>query len=1673
MSKHIPITLFLFLLSIKSYTQSLTISATAKESTCSANGSVCLIVSNGTAPLRFELDSVGGTIRRIQNDSCFEALPKGNYRIKVTDAVGKVGQVFATVGGNYVLPTLVATTVGSCVRMKVTGGRTPFRFYATRDGGARTPLDSLPTDNPNKVFCCVANGIYTFEVEDSCQNFYPYRANISVTSPSFSGRCDTMGGTLNITMTSVSGGEKPYTFTCVGDTGGIRTNNTGNFKNLYGCGFTVTLKDSCGRTFSQRYDCPPEDLKIKIVCSNAQTGKVSLKATGGTPPYKFVETTSRQANTTGIFDTLPKKRRYNFTITDQCGRAKDVWIDTFRLYWREPIVFSGCPYDGKLTLKTAQQRCDDSSGCQWWNEYITSFLPIKYSCLTCTPNVLTDSFKTTISTISTATFTNMPPGKHFIKAENNCGETLDITADMDTTAVPLSASIDCNGGLITARSAVSGVRFILKNKLGNPLDTNFTGIFKIPSPDTFYVSGSVNGCRANQVIATFTPSVRCENTCDSVGMTVCPNILGYVFKLKNDKGDSLKSSLNPYFTNLDYAKRYTIVVKHPLLKDSLSCTIRTDSLPKLQIYDVACSFFRVRWDAPHGYRDQHNAPLTLTLKKQKTGEIVKKYTIRALPFTFDSLVADTYRLYVTHPFCGERDTPIVILPAPPQSLCFTPTNRTVNRLCVPAWNVSIAGSAKDYRLKGGPENVNVTTTINAPYFQNLLPGTYTIETECTFQTFTLPNISHKVKALAGPSCPQAGKIIASGARSASDWTALGTANGISLCTGGSDYYRLFDSLGRYMAASSSGVFDNSLNPGDKYYVTLYSSNCDVTVDSIRLPPYIRSVVTAQFGVLCQGVTTSDIVLTIAGGRPKYTYEILNPRVRNPIVTDSTRAVFSALPAGTYSVRAFDECRISADFSGSIAPLSITTDFKRKCNGDILLIASKLLGASYKWTNARGDSIGNVPELLLKNRSLDTQTYYVKVTVGKCDFTQKLSVFKINQTVSPYAGLDFDARLNTTVLKASPIPNTASGTWIALQNNPSTTLFNDPSLPNSTITVGNIEGKYTYVWQVDGNTGSCIAEDTVVVNFINCATITQLNVAIDSVNSKSCANTGTATVRVGNIRKPPLSIKWSTGDSVATISQLRVGRYTVVVKDGSVCTDSVMKSVSIKAPNPLLASVAPTPIFCYGKPDGKALAIAKGGVGNYTFKWSNGQTDSLATRLKAGIYRVTVTDKQTCDTVLTVSITEPPLISSSRKDTICQSDSLKIGRFTHKKTGNFSDTLQALSGCDSVVFVNLLVRPIFSKALDTTICFGDSFRLASNFYHKTGVYTHTFLSQYGCDSLVTVRLTVPTELKTTPSVKPTCEGLGNGEIFITTTGGTPPYHYRWQHSADTFAFTKNLKQGIYLFTLKDRLGCVKSDSVIMSEYPRPIFQIIPKLPCTNKNETQIGSFQLKGQSSDSLKWGFTRFAFQEATTLNGVPKGEYTLWIRDKNQCDYPEKVALTSSLPLEVILPPDTLINLGDSFRIFSTVRNGDTVRYTWQPPTFLSCDTCPNPITKPKNDILYRLTVQTKDGCQNYATMKIQVEKNHKIYIPNVFSPNEDVANDYFMPFTRNAKRIQLMRIFTRWGEMVYENKDFEPNQPNLGWNGRFKGNALKPDVFVYYLEVVFDNEEVLFFKGDVTLMR
>ena len=87
---------------------------------------------------------------------------------------------------------------------------------------------------------------------------------------------------------------------------------------------------------------------------------------------------------------------------------------------------------------------------------------------------------------------------------------------------------------------------------------------------------------------------------------------------------------------------------------------------------------------------------------------------------------------------------------------------------------------------------------------------------------------------------------------------------------------------------------------------------------------------------------------------------------------------------------------------------------------------------------------------------------------------------------------------------------------------------------------------------------------------------------------------------------------------------------------------------------------------------------------------------------------------------------------------------------------------------------------------------------------------------------------------------------------------------------------------------------------------------------------------------------------------------------------------------------------------------------------------------------------------------------------------PNQDGKNDFFTLYGGPAARkIRRLQIFDRWGEQMFEAKDLPLGQESLGWNGIYRDQLMPGGVYVYVAEIEFIDDEVLLFKGDVTLVR
>jgi gliding motility-associated-like protein len=187
----------------------------------------------------------------------------------------------------------------------------------------------------------------------------------------------------------------------------------------------------------------------------------------------------------------------------------------------------------------------------------------------------------------------------------------------------------------------------------------------------------------------------------------------------------------------------------------------------------------------------------------------------------------------------------------------------------------------------------------------------------------------------------------------------------------------------------------------------------------------------------------------------------------------------------------------------------------------------------------------------------------------------------------------------------------------------------------------------------------------------------------------------------------------------------------------------------------------------------------------------------------------------------------------------------------------------------------------------------------------------------------------------------------------------------------------------------------------------------------------------------------------------------------------------TAYIPVKVYPIPqvdagaDQTINVGRSIKITPTL-SADVTRFEWSPTIGIVSQENPSITVKPTQSVEYTLRVKNAGGCIAEDKVSVYVLcDNSNIFVPNTFSPNGDGNNDVFYPRGSGVFKIQNIKVFNRWGEVVFEKSNFNANDAAAGWNGTFKGKPLAADVFVYMMQVICDNNSTLTFQGNITLLR
>jgi gliding motility-associated-like protein len=277
---------------------------------------------------------------------------------------------------------------------------------------------------------------------------------------------------------------------------------------------------------------------------------------------------------------------------------------------------------------------------------------------------------------------------------------------------------------------------------------------------------------------------------------------------------------------------------------------------------------------------------------------------------------------------------------------------------------------------------------------------------------------------------------------------------------------------------------------------------------------------------------------------------------------------------------------------------------------------------------------------------------------------------------------------------------------------------------------------------------------------------------------------------------------------------------------------------------------------------------------------------------------------------------------------------------------------------------------------------------------------------------------------------------------------------------------------YLLTGESSFGCRATDSVLVTV----------KQPF--KINTSRGDTLCKGESYQLDVSGADRYAWSPAAGLDDAASSHpkvrpdstttYRVIGRDNEGC-----FTDTSFVPMVVY--PYPLVNAGADKTIMggnsvtlSPVISADVMAIRWTPEKGLSCYDCSSPLATPKQTTKYSIKVSNEGGCVATSELNIFVLcEEGNLFLPNTFSPNGDGVNDVFYPRGKGIYSIRNLRVFNRWGEVVFGQSNFQANDISKGWNGTINGKLASQDVYVYTIDVICENNVVFSFKGNVALIR
>jgi hypothetical protein len=661
-----------------------------------------------------------------------------------------------------------------------------------------------------------------------------------------------------------------------------------------------------------------------------------------------------------------------------------------------------------------------------------------------------------------------------------------------------------------------------------------------------------------------------------------------------------------------------------------------------------------------------------------------------------------------------------------------------------------------------------------------------------------------------------------------------TGSAVTLTASGGSPYVWSNSGGSNAAAT----FSPSINT--TYTVTgTDANNCSASASRLVTVNAIPSASISGNAGVCPGGSTT---LTASGGG---TYAWSNSGGTNAAAT------FSPGANTTYSVTVtLNSCTATASqlvTVNAIPTAGISPSSVAICNGvATTLVASG--GGTYAWSNSLGSAA--------------------------------------NQSVSPTGTTTY----SVTVTNANNCTATASST-VTVNQLPTASISGASSVCTGASATLTASGGGTYAWSNSGGTNAIAtfspsANTTYTVTVTNVSNCSATASQLVSVVTVTASINGPTTICSGLSATLTASgggtYAWnnSLGTNAAVmVSPTSATTYTVTVTNTG-CSATASQTVSVQSTP--TATISGASSVCAG---GSVSLTANGGN---TYAWSNslGTNSTVsASPTVATTYSVTVSLGANCSASAshTVSVLQPT--ASSFSQTICNGDSFSFAGIFHSASGIFTDTLPNAVGCDSVITFNLTVLAPVATSISASICSGGSYDFNGDILSAAGIYTDTLQSVQSCDSVVTLTLSIATTTSiTTQPVATTTVCSGNAiNLNVTADGGNLVYQWVKDGSAISGANTATFNidssviadAGTYKVEVSGTCGADTSDDamVVVHATPTPTVQ-------------QAGNVLTSSASGTTYQWYLNGNVITDsiAQSLIATQSGNYKVVVTSADNC---------------------------------------------------------------------------------------------------------------------------------------------------------------------------------------------